>query len=46
MTKDIEGASALANFEVMEIVDDRNPYPALFGIHWAIDRNRVINIMK
>lgn len=29
---DIEGASVLADFEVMEIVDDKNPYPALLGI--------------
>jgi len=29
---DIEGASTLAYFEVIEIVDDSNPYPALFGI--------------
>ena len=28
---DIEGASALADFEVIEIVDDNNPYPALLG---------------
>jgi len=30
---DIEGASALANFEVINIVDDNNPYPALLGIN-------------
>jgi len=29
---DIEGARALVNFEVIEIVDDINPYPALLGI--------------
>ena len=43
---DIEGASALANFEVMEIVDNKNPYPALLGIDWAIDMNGVINLKK
>jgi len=32
VTIDIEGASVLANFEVIEIVDDRNPYPALLRI--------------
>jgi len=32
LTVDIEGVSALADFEVIEIVDDNNPYPALLGI--------------
>lgn len=31
-TMDIEGVSVMANFEVIEIVDDSNPYPALLGI--------------
>lgn len=46
VTVDIEGASALADFEVIEIVDDSNPYPALLGIDWAIDMNRIINLKK
>ena len=32
ITMDIEGASTLVDFEVLEIVDDNNPYPALLGI--------------
>ena len=32
VTMDIEGASAQANFEVIEIVDENNPYLALLGI--------------
>lgn len=43
---DIEGASMLANFEVIEIVDDSNPYPSLLGIDWATDMNSVINLKK
>lgn len=46
ITVDIEGASALADFEVIEIVDDNNPYLALLGIDWAIDMNGVINLKK
>jgi len=46
VTVDIEGVSALADFEVIEIVDDSNPYPALLGIDWAIDMNGVINLKK
>ena len=43
---DIKGESALADSEVIEIVDDNNPYPALLGIDWATDMNRVINLKK
>ena len=43
---DIEGASALADFEVIEIVDDNNPYPLLLGIDWATNKNGVINLKK
>lgn len=42
----IEGASALDDFEVIEIVDDSNPYPALFGIDWAFDMDMIINLKK
>lgn len=43
---DIEGASALANFEVIEILDDSNSYPMLLGIDWSFDMDAVINIKK
>ena len=43
---DIEGASALADFEVIDIVDDRNHYHAVLGIDWATDMNGVINLNK
>ena len=46
VTVDIEGASALADFEVIDIVDDNNPYPTLLGIDWATDMNGVINLKK
>lgn len=46
VTVDIEGASALADFEVIEIVDDNNPYPVLHGIDWAFDMDAVINLKK
>lgn len=43
---DIEGASAVADFEVIEIVGESNPYLTLLGIDWAIDMNGVINLKK
>jgi len=42
----IEGASALVDLEVIEIVDDNNPYPMLLGIDWATDMNGVINLIS
>lgn len=36
----------MADFEVIEIADDRNPYPALLRIDWATDMNGVINLKK
>ena len=46
ITVDIEGASTLIDFEVIEIVDDKNPYPMLLGIDWATVMNGVINLKK
>jgi len=43
---DIEGASTQIDFEVIEIVDDSNPYPTLLGIDWATDVNGVINLKR
>ena len=41
-----EDLSTLVDFEVIEIVDDNNPYPALLGIIWATDVNGVIKLKK
>ena len=46
ITVDIEGESTLVDFELIEIVEDSNRYPALLGIDWAIDMNGVINLKK
>ena len=46
ITIDIEGASTQMDFEVIEIVEDSSPYPALLGIDCAIDMNGVINLKK
>ena len=43
---DIEGASVLADFEVIEIVDDNNTYPMLLGIDWATYMKGVINLKR
>lgn len=43
---DIEGVSTQADFEVIEIFDDSNPYSTLLRIDWATDTNGVINLKK
>ena len=43
---DIEGLRTFVDFEVINIVDDTNPYPALLGIDWAIDNQTIINFKK
>ena len=43
---DIEGVKVLANFEVIEIVEDADPYPALLGLDQDIDIRGVINLKK
>ena len=34
---DLNGVHNLADFEVIEIIDDTTLYPALLGIDWAFD---------
>ena len=43
---DIQGLCTFAYFEVINIVDDTNPYPTLLGIYWAIDNQTIINFKK
>ena len=42
----IDGVNTIANFKVIEIIDDSNPYPALLGIEWAMENDAVINLKK
>ena len=46
VTVDIEGVITQTDFEVIEIIDDSNPYPTLLGIDWATDMNEVINLKR
>ena len=42
----LEGVRNLADFEVIEIIDDSTPYPALLGINWAFENQAIINLKK
>jgi hypothetical protein len=43
---DIDGVGTFANFEVIEVVDDSCPYPALLGIDWAFNNSTVFDLNK
>ena len=42
----MDGVWSLADFEVIEIIDDSNPFPTLLGIDWAFDNLVVIKLRK
>ena len=43
---DIEGFCSFVDFEVINIVDDTNPYPALLGIDWEMENQTIINFKR
>ena len=43
---DIDGVCTVAEFKVIEIIDDSNPYPSLLGIEWEMANAVVINLKK
>jgi hypothetical protein len=43
---DIDGVRKFAYFEVIEIVDDSFPYPALLGIYWDFNNSTVVDLKK
>ena len=36
----------MANFEVIEIMGDKDPYPALLGIDWGYENYALIDLNK
>ena len=43
---DIEGLHTFADFKVINIVDDTNPYPVLLGIDWEMENQTIINFKR
>ena len=43
---DVAGVKIVANFEVINIMGDKDPYPALLGIDWAYENYAVIDLKK
>jgi hypothetical protein len=43
---DVVGVNTIDDFEVIEIMGDKDPYPALLGIDWAYENYAVIDLKK
>ena len=43
---DIEGLCTFVDFEVINIVDDNNPYPTLLGIDWSMENKTIIKLKR
>ena len=43
---DIDGVRSFVDFDVIEIIGNSRPYPALLGIDWEIDNMAVIDLKK
>ena len=43
---DIDGVRSFADFEVIEIIGDSKPYPALLGIDWVIGNMAIIDLKR
>ena len=43
---EVKGLRTYANFEVIEIVNDTNPYLVFLGIDWEIDNQTIIRFKK
>ena len=44
VTVDLDGVHTKENFEVIEIVDGKTPYPKFLGLDWAFDNQAIINL--
>jgi hypothetical protein len=42
----IDRVRNIVDFEVIEIIDDSQPYPALMGLEWAIDNHTIIDLKR
>lgn len=42
----LDGVKILVDYEVIEIVDDTDPYKTLFDINWAFENNSILNLIN
>ena len=43
---DVAGVKTVAEFEVVKIMGNKDPYPTLLGIDWAYENYAVIDLKK
>jgi hypothetical protein len=43
---DVVGVNTVADFEVIEIMGGKDPYPSLLGIHWSYENYAMIDLKK
>jgi hypothetical protein len=43
---DVAGVKTTTNFEVIEIMGNKNPYPSLLGIDWEYDNYAIISLKR
>ena len=43
---EISGVKTYTDFEVIDIMGDKDPYPALLGINWAFENYAIIDLKK
>jgi hypothetical protein len=46
MEIDVVGVKTTTDFEVIEIMGDKDPYPALLKIDWAYDNYAIIDLKR
>ena len=46
MEVDLVGVKTVAIFEVISIMDEKDPYPALLGIDWVFYNGTIINLKR
>lgn len=46
MEVDVVGVKTHANFEVIDIMGDKDPYPTLLGIYWDYENYAIIDLKK
>jgi hypothetical protein len=42
----MDGVCSMENFEVIDIMDDNQPYPTLMGLEWDFDNQTIINLKR
>jgi hypothetical protein len=43
---DVAGVETVVDFEVIKIMGDKDPYPALLGIYWDYENYAMIDLKK